>query len=227
MGNQKDIQREFWNLDKAGRRMPDHPVVAAAFNPLADIVAKQVPDASKASVLDVGCGNGFLSYALEARFQRVVGLDFSEKMLEINPIKEKVHGSATEMPFEENSFDVVVSSHLLHHLVPEDREKTLREMQRVARHAIVSFEPNRNNPLMFMFASIKKEERMALEFTKSYMTHLFSELELGDQNSEVQGWIVPNKAPKWWIPVGQMLGKTPLTALGFNICTTGRIKEKE
>lgn len=214
----QNIQEEFWAKDKQKRRDPQHPAVVATFDPLAEIVASVVQDARGSNVLDVGCGNGFLQFALEKKFSEVCGLDYSRKMLEVNPCKRKYLGSSAKLPFADQSFDVVVASSLLHHLVEADRIQTIREMQRVARFAVVSFEPNRNNPLMFLFASINKEERMALEFSAAYIRKLFASVGLTDLRIIVRGWIVPNKAPIWWIPVGDFLDHTPLKNLGFDIC---------
>jgi ubiquinone/menaquinone biosynthesis C-methylase UbiE len=185
---QKKIQKEFWSEEKEGRRLPDHPVVVATFNPFASMVAELVTDPKKSSVLEVGCGNGFLQFALQKKFGSVVGLDNSQKMLDVNPCTDKTLGSATELPFEDNSFDIVVASQILHHLVESDRKQTFSEMVRVAQTAIVSFEPNRYNPFNLLFCLAKKEERMGLEFTKSYMDSLLRPLNLSSYSIHIENW---------------------------------------
>jgi SAM-dependent methyltransferase len=216
-GRQK-IQEIHWGKDKSNRRRPDHPAVAAVFDALACVAASAVSNPERCSVLDVGCGNGFLSWALEKHFKEVAGLDFSEEMLKVNPCRKKYLGTATDLPFQDNSFDVAVACHLLHHLVPSDRVKTLREMNRVARTAVVSFEPNRNNPAMFLFSLIMREERMALKFSRAYMRELHASADLAPRSIHVQNWVPPNKAPTWWIPIGRWIDRTPLRRLGFDIC---------
>lgn len=218
------IQDNHWSEDKCTRRKPNHAVVCATFDPLANIVASTLDNPGESSVLDVGCGNGFLQWALEKRFDLVAGLDYSQQMLEANPCREKHLGSCTSLPFADKSFDVAVASHLLHHLAGPDRIQALSEMKRVARRAVVSFEPNRGNPLVFMFSVIKHEERMALNFSPIYMRKLFVKTGFVCVHVHVEGWIVPNKAPVWWIPIGHALGKTKLRRLGFDICTVGRVK---
>lgn len=220
--DKQKIQDEHW-LRELKKRKPDHPVVRATFAPFANIVASTVKKSKNASVLEVGCGNGYLQWTLENIFQRVAGLDYSEQRLAINPCKEKHLGSCTDLPFDDKSFDVVVASHLLHHLLEVDRVQTLLEMKRVARQAIVSFEPNRGNPLMFLFALINKEERMALSFSPNYMRNLFTKAGFSSVDVHVEGWIVPNMAPNWWIPVGHFIGETPLKKMGFDICTISRL----
>lgn len=217
------IQDSHWSEDKRARRKPDHPVVSATFEPLADIVASSIDNPGDSSVLDVGCGNGFLQWALERRFASVAGLDYSPQMLEVNPCRDKHLGSCTSIPFPDGSFDVAVASHLLHHLSEPDRVRTLSEMRRVARRTVVSFEPNRCNPLMFLFIATRPEERMAWKFSPVYMRGLFTKVEFVDVQVHVEGWIVPNKAPVWWIPIGRALGRTPLRRLGFDICTVGHV----
>lgn len=212
-------QDQYWFEDKSSRRHPCHPVVKATFEPLADIVASLVHTPCNSSVLDVGCGNGYLQAALEQQFETVTGLDYSAQMLEVNPCENKIQGSSTKLPFDDNSFDLVVAAHLLHHLLVPDREKTLLEMKRVARTGIVSFEPNRNNPLMFLFALCKPEERMALKFCSSYMKGLLKSVGMGDASVYVQGWIVPNKAPISWIPIGKAIDQTPFRHFGVDICS--------
>ena len=97
-------------------------------------------------------------------------------------------------------------------------------MKRVARNSVISFEPNRNSLLMFVFSALKLEERMALKFTSNYMKKLFTVAGFVDVHSHVENWIVPNQAPNWWIPISRILGRTPLRKLGFTIITVGQVK---
>ncbi|MGR3173271.1 MAG: class I SAM-dependent methyltransferase [Candidatus Scalindua sp.] len=219
----QSIQKKYWENDKGNRRNPEHPVIVAIFDPLASLVASLVENPESSNVLDVGCGNGFLSLALEKRFSKIAGLDYSRQMLNINPCRSKYLGLSTALPFSDKSFDIVVASHLLHHLVEGDRIQTLNEMKRVARVAIVSFEPNRNNPFMFLFSLLKKEERMILRFSQTYMRKLFEQIHLKSSAIHIEGWIVPNKTPVWWIPIARFLEKTPIRRFGFEICSIGML----
>ena len=118
------------------------------YEPFADIVAASTENPHNLRVLDVGCGNGFLQWALEKRFGSVAGIDYSQQMLEVNPCNEKHFGSCTNIPFANKSFDVAVAANLLHHLNEPERIRTLSEMRRIAKLKVFSFEPNRNNPLI-------------------------------------------------------------------------------
>ena len=89
-------------------------------------------------VLDVGCGKGFLLYDLTQAVPglEVRGIDISEYAIE--HAKEEVRPflqvtSATDLPFEDKSFDFVYSINTLHNLYCYELHKALQEMERVAR----------------------------------------------------------------------------------------------
>jgi ubiquinone/menaquinone biosynthesis C-methylase UbiE len=91
-----------------------------------------------ASTLDVACGTGWMTQHLPGE---IVGLDASESMLEIArervPQGEFLVGDALALPFEEGSFDRVVTGHFYGHLEEPERVRFLEEARRVARELIV------------------------------------------------------------------------------------------
>ncbi len=220
-------QKVYWSKRGPTRRKPDHPVVSATFDPLASVVIKASKNSNRSNILDVGCGNGYLQFALEKYFKNVIGLDYSQSMLTNNPCNHKLRGLCTQLPFPDKSFDMVVASHLLHHMNEADRIRTLCEMHRVARDCVISFEPNCKNPFNFIFSLIKKEERMALKFTRMYMHNLFIKANIKSMKSHIDGWITPNIAPIWWVPFGQKLRKTFLKKIGFDIYCIAKVNRKE
>jgi len=86
-------------------------------------------------VLDACCGTGDLAVAAERRGGRVVGLDFSERMLDRARSKsgaiEWVRGDALDLPFAEGEFDAATVGFGVRNL--EDLEGGLRELCRVLR----------------------------------------------------------------------------------------------
>ena len=94
-------------------------------------------------VLDLGSGAGndcFVARSIVGESGKVVGLDFTEKMIDkANANTEKmgfknvsfVHGDIEKMPFRKNSFDVVISNCVLN-LVP-DKQKAFSEILRVLK----------------------------------------------------------------------------------------------
>jgi ubiquinone/menaquinone biosynthesis C-methylase UbiE len=85
------------------------------------------------SVLEVGCGTGLLLERMREFSAHARGLDLSEGML--HRARERgldvVLGSATDLPFEDASFDVACSFKVLAHV--RDIERALYEMARVVR----------------------------------------------------------------------------------------------
>ena len=91
-------------------------------------------------ILDVGCGKGFLLYEFSQILPgvRLTGVDISEYAIE--NAKEEVKpylklGSAAHLPFDDASFDFVVSINTLHNLYMYDLWSALREIERVGRDA--------------------------------------------------------------------------------------------
>ena len=89
-------------------------------------------------VLDVGCGKGFLLYEFTQVMPgiEVVGIDISEYA--ITHAKEEIRhclqaGDAKKLPYDDHSFDLVISLNTLHNLYCYDLEKALREIERVGR----------------------------------------------------------------------------------------------
>jgi ubiquinone/menaquinone biosynthesis C-methylase UbiE len=101
--------------------------------------AAQLETKSAPSILDICCGTGSVVLAFDEHCPDalVVGCDFSHGML--RKAQEKnvdtravfVEGDAAELPFSDNSFDVVSCSHALYELKGQAREKVLWEMKRV------------------------------------------------------------------------------------------------
>ena len=91
------------------------------------------------SVLDVGCGGGILSEEFSKAGCHVTGLDPSTPSLETARKHAAMEGltidyrqgSGESMPFEKNSFDVVVCCDVLEHV--DNLESTLREVARVLK----------------------------------------------------------------------------------------------
>ena len=94
--------------------------------------------ASKERILDLGCGTGTLIEHLLQMFPEaeVVGIDVSEEMLKVakQKLSESVElklGSADNLPFPNNSFDVIVSTSVFHYF--RDPIRVLQEVKRVLK----------------------------------------------------------------------------------------------
>lgn len=110
-------------------------------------------------VLDVGCGAGLLMIGAARRLStgKAIGVDIWDRNLEygsspesvwtngrIEGVMERIEvkdGNACELPFSDNSFDLVLTSDMLHHLSKSNRAQAVREMARVLKpggHLIIA-----------------------------------------------------------------------------------------
>ena len=85
------------------------------------------------SLLDVGGGTGYLASCVADRYVRTVVADLSPGMLSVARSRnlETVEASATELPFKEAEFDVVLCTDALHHI--KQIERAVSEMCRVLK----------------------------------------------------------------------------------------------
>jgi len=122
-------------------------------------------------VLDLGCGIGNILIALAERTDfslPPVGVDVSPDLIRIGEreiaraglqdrIKLQV-APATHLPFEDGSFDVVVTSHVLKHLDDEALLTSFREVVRVLRSGgrflLWEFERSGRSALLFWSARV-------------------------------------------------------------------------
>jgi len=88
-------------------------------------------------VLEIGCGTGTNLELFKEAGCEVSGVDLSPSMIDL--AKKKLGdradlrlGDAAEMPFAENSFDLVLSFLTLHEMPPEVRAPVMQEIVRVA-----------------------------------------------------------------------------------------------
>lgn len=93
------------------------------------------------TILDVGCGNGWFLNSLNTNFQRVVGIDSSQKALEYVQT-EKIHGDIVALPFQAGSFDLVACLEVIEHLPYATLIEGLKELERVSRKYIIVSVPN-------------------------------------------------------------------------------------
>jgi SAM-dependent methyltransferase len=113
-------------------------------------VAEKILDAGEAvvaaagvepgmDVLDVACGTGNATLPAAKAGARVTGLDFAPGLLEIGRERaadamveiDFIEGDAQAMPFEDGTFDRVVST--FGHMFAPDHRRTADEMKRVLR----------------------------------------------------------------------------------------------
>lgn len=106
-----------------------HPEVSLRYLPIVDQIKKLE---KKLNILDVGSGGlGIVPYL--KREVTGVDLEFSPPL---HPSLKKVNASAIKLPFNNNTYEIVLSVDMLEHLNRNDRQLAIDEMFRVARKVI-------------------------------------------------------------------------------------------
>lgn len=152
-----------------------HKRVSSYFERRTISKALAVTGLKNAKVLDVPCGAGRLTPLLKPMASTLVSVDYSPAMLTIH---HSVHGepcsvgSAFQLPFGDDAFDLVFSARLSHHISDNDeRAKYVREILRVAGPwAIIT---------IFDTGSLKNRMRdMRRKFSKKRPKNTFSRAEM-------------------------------------------------
>ena len=103
---------------------------------LRQIGLKMCPATEGATVLDVGCGTGTHLDLYQRAGCEVFGIDSSSAMLELarNKLGQRatLHlGDASQMPYEDGTFDLVIITLTLHEMPTHTRSAVLSEIKRV------------------------------------------------------------------------------------------------
>jgi SAM-dependent methyltransferase len=100
-------------------------------------------DVTPGSALDFGCGVGRLTQALAQRFEKVVGVDVSPRMVEtaasLNRFPDRASYVWNDAPhlrtFNDRSFDFIYTNIVLQHIMPDVTAGYLREFLRILKPA--------------------------------------------------------------------------------------------
>ena len=140
---------EFWQENQPGFRFTSHPAGSPAFFAAVEehryeaephILEMLRPERwAGHDVLEAGCGVGTDGIQLARAGARYTGLDGSPNAVELARRRFElegrdgafVHGSVTDLPFPDDSFDLVYSHGVIHHI--PDTQRAVAEFHRVLR----------------------------------------------------------------------------------------------
>jgi len=142
--------------------------------------------------LEVGCGEGGNLRLMEPVSKGTVGVDFSHA--KVSWARRHIAGAqfvcadAGQLPFRNESFDVVLCRDVLHHVT--DKAGVLDEMVRVCRAfgRIVIIEPNGCSPIMWLLGLLVRAER---DLMRNSRTRLEALLEPRQVAETAVAWAQP------------------------------------
>jgi len=190
------------------------------------------------SILEAGCGSGEDAVYVQKASKNIVGVDISHTALKRFSANgfQGILADVKKLPFRSDSFDYVLCSGLLHHLVGQgDLLGYLMEFVRVIKRGghVVTLEPNVFHPsgiLMNIFNTIKPGITGLVPHEKAlsplYLTKVFSKVRLKDVKC-VSASYVWNRFP---LPISEFISKhedkirfrKPFNLFGWFVIVFGR-----
>jgi ubiquinone/menaquinone biosynthesis C-methylase UbiE len=187
-------------------------------------------------VLEIGCGTGTFTGALNKVFKNLVCLDVSDFLLneakKKYPAVEFVNGDAHKTSFGDQSFDLIVGCSVLHHL---DWHIALKEFKRLLKPGgrIRFSEPNLLNPQIFLQKNWPwLKEKLGdspdeYAFTPSQIRKTLEQLEYTQIDAVPFDFLHPSTLTGLIKPMtylGALLEKTPLRNIAGSIKISAHVK---
>jgi len=137
-------------------------------------------------VLDVGCGDGYITNMVKGKCKKIIGTDYSEEALkemrQQYPSIECHPMTSTNLLFGPESFDKVICLELLEHLTLLQGQKTVSEILRILKHGgmAVGSTPIRNSDhsIPSTYAHIHEYS----EYEIKELLHSFAEVQVLQNN---------------------------------------------
>ena len=147
------------------------------------------------SVLDVGCGDGFITNLLSEYCKHVVGVDSSRtgislasSLVDISKA-DFVLGSVNNLPFKESAFDVITLFEVIEHIPVKLVKKALMDIKRVLKKdgILIVTTPNPRNFSNIIFGRKIVSKKHEKEYRQAELLQLLSDF----QKIEVSGIYFP------------------------------------
>jgi ubiquinone/menaquinone biosynthesis C-methylase UbiE len=164
----------------------------------------------KMNLLDIGCGNGYFTLPLSKHFD-VKGIDQSEVMMDLNPHRNIIKGNISHLPFADETFDITFSANVIYYL--ENPEIGIDEMIRVSKKYVILIMPNLKNPIMLLFALIKRSERCTLKLIRKGILQIMNDKKVRLLCSCSHGFTTPTLTPSYLCKLFPLLNS--FSKLGF------------
>ena len=150
MEKAKEYEFDYWD---GSRRYGygGYKFIDGRWKKLAEKLIERFQLTNQSTLLDVGCGKGFLLLEIQKILPGVTlyGIDISKYALEnLHPelkISSYLISAASEWPFELKQFDLVISINTLHNLKFQDLEMSLTNISKFGKDQYIVVESFRNS----------------------------------------------------------------------------------
>ena len=149
----RKYDEQFWDGDRrygyGGYRYDGR------WEPVASELIRRYHLPQDARIVDVGCGKGYLLYEFRKLLPDcdISGFDISQYAIEHSKEEAKgdlfVHRAQDPYPFDDGSFDLVVSITTLHNLPVYEVKSAVQEIERVGKNGYIALESYRDERELF------------------------------------------------------------------------------
>jgi 2-polyprenyl-3-methyl-5-hydroxy-6-metoxy-1,4-benzoquinol methylase len=171
-----------------------------------DYIIQQMDKSESASILEIGCGTGEMSYLLAKKTNlQVLGTDLCIPFIEeanhhyhLSNLKYRVL-DFNRPNLADERFDYIVGNGILHHLY-KNLDQALQNIKALLKEngKIIFLEPNLYNPYCYLiFNTLPIFRRMAnlepdeMAFTKTYITTVLNQLNYHEIKVEYKDFLLP------------------------------------
>ncbi len=154
MNEARKFEKNFWDGDRKFG-YGGYKYIEGYWRLAAKKIIKIFKLNNSSSILDVGCGKGYLLFELKKILPeiRIVGIDVSKYAIKYSKEEIKknlfVHDARKKLPFKNKEFDLVFSLGTLHNFNLYELEITIKEIIRISKKRYIMIESYRNNAELF------------------------------------------------------------------------------
>lgn len=92
------------------------------------------------TILDVGCGKGYLAKILSKKYKvTACDVNIDSQLVSANPKVKFIEANIENLPFSDKQFDIVTCTHAIEHI--RDLSAAIKELRRVAKKRLIIVTP--------------------------------------------------------------------------------------
>jgi len=146
-----EFRLNAWRLTSAEYEnlYQNHPRIHALTDNSRKCVKSILSNVKGSSILDVGCGSGYLISRIKDEYPEATCEAFDLTNINLTELDSRniafKSGDLTNLPYPDNCFDTVVCTHVLEHVL--DIQKCISELRRVSRQRLILVVPRERESL--------------------------------------------------------------------------------